>query len=99
MSKSEGDIVRLHAILEGRVQGVSFRYFVREQAQDLGVTGWVRNRWDDTVEVTAEGERSKLEMMLSSLRTGPPAAMVTNVKTDWTEATGEFKQFGILPTY
>jgi acylphosphatase len=45
----------LHAIVEGRVQGVGFRYFVLEVAELLGIYGWVRNRWDDTVEVLAEG--------------------------------------------
>jgi acylphosphatase len=99
MDNSEGELVRLHAVVEGRVQGVSFRYFVKERAQTLEVAGWVRNRWDDSVEVTAEGERQKLEKLLSALHKGPPAAMVTNVKTQWGEATGEFKHFGILPTY
>jgi acylphosphatase len=98
MSDSEGIPVRLHAVIEGRVQGVSFRYFVQERAGALGVTGWVRNRWDDTVEVTGEGDREKLDKLLSSLRTGPRAAMVTGVKFEWQEATGEFKRFGILPT-
>lgn len=98
MSGTEGDVIRLYATVEGRVQGVSFRYFVREKAESLRVSGWVRNRWDDTVEVTAEGERDKLEKLLFALRKGPPAAMVTNVRFEWQEATGEFKRFGILPT-
>jgi acylphosphatase len=98
MSETEGDVIRLYATVEGRVQGVSFRYFVREKAESLRVCGWVRNRWDDTVEVTAEGEREKLEKLLSALRKGPSAAMVTNVRFEWQEATGEFKRFGILPT-
>jgi acylphosphatase len=41
---------RLHARVEGRVQGVGFRYFVLETAQELGLSGWVRNRWDESVE-------------------------------------------------
>lgn len=90
--------VRLHAVVEGRVQGVGFRYFVLEKAQLLGVTGWVRNRWDDTVEVTAEGERQTLEKLLAHLQRGPRSSMVTTVKTAWQEATGEFMRFGILPT-
>ena len=48
---TEGDKVRLHAIIEGRVQGVGFRAFVIDKATDLGVTGWVRNRWDGSVEL------------------------------------------------
>ncbi len=93
------ELVRLHAIVEGRVQGVGFRYFVVETAQSLGVNGWVRNRWDDTVEVMAEGERKVLEKLLALLRRGPRAAYVANVQVDWLPATGEFKQFWITQTY
>lgn len=90
---------RLHAVVEGRVQGVGFRYFVVEKAQALGVTGWVRNRWDDTVEVTAEGERVLLDQLYAALSRGPRAAMVTQVRAEWQAATGEFKRFTILSTY
>jgi acylphosphatase len=95
----EKDTARLHAIVEGRVQGVGFRYYVVENAQSLGVTGWVRNRWDDTVEVTAEGERQALEKLLNVLRRGPRAAFVSDVKTDWEPAKGEFRRFWITETY
>jgi acylphosphatase len=98
MAETEGNNLRLHAIVEGRVQGVSFRYFVQEKAKSLQVTGWVRNRWDDTVEVTAEGDQEILQKLLSALHTGPPAAVVMNVRYEWQEASGEFKRFGILPT-
>ncbi len=93
------DMARLHAIVEGRVQGVGFRYFVVETAQSLGVNGWVRNRWDDTVEVMAEGDRQVLEKMLAALRRGPRAAFVSNVQIDWEPATGEYKRFWITQTY
>ncbi len=95
----EKNPVRLHALVEGRVQGVGFRYFVVERAQSLGVNGWVRNRWDDTVEVTAEGERRAVEKLLDALRRGPRAAYVSDVKVDWEPAKGEFKQFWITETY
>ncbi len=58
---NETNIPRLHAIVEGHVHGVGFRAFVIRRASSLGVTGWVRNRWDGTVEVVAEGERPDLE--------------------------------------
>jgi acylphosphatase len=95
----QADWVRLHAIVEGRVQGVGFRYFVLETAEALGVTGWVRNRWDDTVEVMAEGERPRLEKLLSALQRGPRSAFVSKVDVDWLPATGEFRRFGITQTY
>jgi acylphosphatase len=98
MDNSENTTERLHAIVEGRVQGVGFRYFVRENAAALGLTGWVRNRWDDTVELTAEGRREQLERLLSFIHRGPRVAFVTQVKTDWQPASGEFKDFRVYPT-
>ncbi len=86
---------RLHATVEGRVQGVSFRYFVLENAQRLKVTGWVRNRRGGSVEVAAEGGRAALEQLLAALGRGPRAASVTTVKHEWEAATGEFSSFRI----
>ncbi|MEW6178380.1 MAG: acylphosphatase [Chloroflexota bacterium] len=89
---------RLHAIIEGRVQGVGFRMFVLENARNLQLTGWVRNRWNGDVEVVAEGPRLALETLLSRLRSGPPAAYVTGVQVQWDEASGEFKRFDVRAT-
>ncbi len=90
--------VRLHAIVEGRVQGVGFRYFTQQQAVRLGVDGWVRNRWDGTVEVVAEGERGQLEALLRAIRRGPRAGTTRTVKFDWLDASGEFQGFRIRRT-
>lgn len=90
---------RLHVIVEGRVQGVGFRYFVLENANTLDLTGWVRNRYDQSVEVTAEGEREKLEKLLAAIRTGPRGSMVTDVKPYWQAAQGEFNRFSIKSTH
>ncbi|HEC61922.1 MAG TPA: acylphosphatase [bacterium] len=84
---------RLHAVVEGRVQGVFFRVFVQETANTLGLTGWVRNRWNGTVEVLAEGDRQVLEKLLAALQRGPQAAYVTGVTPEWQTATGEFSRF------
>ena len=84
---------RLHATVSGRVQGVSFRYFVLEQATELDLKGWVRNRWNGDVEVIAEGDCQTLEKLLSALRHGPRASHVSNVQVEWLPATGEFRQF------
>lgn len=89
---------RLHAIVDGRVQGVGFRYFVRENAAALGITGWVRNRWDDTVELTAEGSLEQLERLLATIHRGPRASFVTQVKVEWQPASGEFQDFRVYPT-
>jgi len=89
------ETVRLHAIIEGRVQGVGFRMFVFDNARALGVTGWVRNRWDGTVEVVAEGERQTLGRLLNILRRGPRASFVTAIKPTWLAATNEFTTFHV----
>lgn len=86
---------RLHAIVEGRVQGVGFRYFVLERAAALDLTGWVRNTWQGQVEVVAEGDRSALEQLLQALRHGPRMAYVTTVLPEWGEASGEFTGFNV----
>lgn len=86
---------RLHAVVYGRVQGVGFRASTVSRANGLGLTGWVRNRADGTVEVMAEGERSRLDALLNFLEEGPLVAHVTSVNADWQEATGEFASFEI----
>ncbi len=96
--KREPQFARLHAIVEGRVQGVGFRAFVEQSAQLLDLRGWVRNRWDDTVEVLAEGERQSLEQLLAGLRRGPRASNVTEVRFEWLPATGEFHYFSVRMT-
>ena len=90
--------VRLRATVEGRVQGVGFRYFVQERAVFLGLSGWVRNRWNGTVEVIAEGPQADVEILLKALQRGPHAGTTQNVKYDWHEATGEFISFRIRQT-
>jgi len=94
----ENEQTRLHAIVEGRVQGVGFRAFVERTAWQLGITGWVRNRWDGTVEVTAESDRAALDQLLTALRRGPSASRVTQVQSQWKPATGEFHRFSISYT-
>jgi acylphosphatase len=86
---------RLHAQVSGRVQGVNFRYYTRLTAKETGLTGWVRNRSDGTVEVVAEGTRQQLEKLLQFLNVGPASARVSQVQADWLSATGEFVDFQI----
>jgi acylphosphatase len=71
--------MELHVLVRGRVQGVGFRWFVREAARDLGLAGWVRNRADGTVEVAAAGEPQMLERLRDMLRAGPTGASVSAV--------------------
>jgi len=86
---------RLHIRVEGRVQGVGFRYFVMGEAGDLGLTGWVRNRFDGSVEVLAEGDREKLIQLVHVLQRGPRSSVVSAVREEWLEGTGEFHGFSV----
>lgn len=86
---------RLDATVFGNVQGVFFRSTTQENAQKLGVTGWVRNRQDGSVHVVAEGEERKLQQLLQFLHEGPPQADVANVEAEWVAATGEFDDFAV----
>jgi acylphosphatase len=72
-------VVRVRVVVEGRVQGVFYRDGCRREAQRLGVRGWVRNRSDGSVEVVAEGQRSKVDELLTWCRQGPPQARVTGM--------------------
>jgi acylphosphatase len=89
------DLVRLHAQIHGFVQGVSFRYYTLREAASLGVVGWVRNRYDGSVEVVAEGERAVVNKLLSWLHRGPPSAHVEKVEAEWEPPTGEFQRFEV----
>ncbi len=87
--------IRAHLIIEGRVQGVFFRDSTRHEATRLGLSGWVKNRFDGSVEVVAEGPREKVEALVAWCHHGPPAARVTSVHELKEQLTGEFDGFRI----
>jgi acylphosphatase len=97
-SDSPASTVRLYAVVEGFVQGVGFRQFVLYACLDMGLSGWVRNRWDGSVEVLAEGERVALEKLVTILERGPRSAQVSGVHTEWSPATGEYAGFNVRST-
>jgi acylphosphatase len=70
--------IRIH----GRVQGVGYRDYLRDEADRLGVTGWVRNRADGSVEAVLQGSAEAVERILSWARRGPPAARVTRLSAE-----------------
>lgn len=87
----------VHAVVQGRVQGVGFRYFVVEQAQRLDLRGWVRNLERGDVEVYAEGARADLEELIRQLERGPGMAYVSSVTVEWQSPTGSFTRFSVAP--
>ena len=89
------DMARLNVLIQGEVQGVFFRASALEQAQNLNLTGWVRNLADGSLEAEAEGRRYALEEFLNWARRGPPAARVENVIVRWAPFQGEYRTFRI----
>ena len=85
----------LHAIVSGRVQGVGFRYFTQDIAKSLNIKGFVRNLPDGTVEVYAQADKKSLEKFLEYLKKGPPLAKVENIKYEFLDKEGGFKDFEI----
>ncbi|MFP4344869.1 MAG: acylphosphatase [Anaerolineales bacterium] len=85
----------LHVTLYGNVQGVGFRYFTKQNANRLGIVGWVKNQMDGTVEIWAEGGEYKLQKFLGTVREGPSHAHVRNADVEWKEPRGEFSSFRV----
>lgn len=87
----------MHVAVRGRVQGVGFRWFVRERARDLGLSGWVRNEPDGSVEVYALGPEVNLARLRRMLEEGPPAADVDAVIDKQQEPSAPaLTPFGVL---
>lgn len=82
MGDPQPEAERLEAVVTGRVQGVGFRWFVRERARTLGLTGWVRNERDGSVRVVAEGPPAALDALEAALRVGSPGAGVREVRAE-----------------
>jgi len=87
--------ITLHAIVQGRVQGVYFRAFVAKCGKQPGLIGYARNLPDGTVEVRAEGYTEQLQKLVDKLHKGPPAARVVSVETDWSNETEGHTAFKI----
>ena len=85
----------VHCTAHGRVQGVGFRFFVRQEAAALGVVGWVRNFPDGSVEFHAEGPESMLKDLVATVRQGPTFGYVNELDVDWTEPAGRYTSFEI----
>ena len=87
----------LHVIISGRVQGVWFRGWTKQQASSLGLTGWVRNRRDGTVEAIFQGDAAEIDAMLNACWQGPPAASVVDIRVA-DGVLSNFHNFRHLPT-
>jgi acylphosphatase len=89
------DSVRARIRVSGRVQGVFFRQTTAQEANRIGVTGWVRNLPDGDVEAVVEGDREDVDRLIAWCHHGPPSARVDNVSVAWEPYSGEFSRFSI----
>lgn len=96
MGETRAEIVRLRLRVRGRVQGVWFRGWTREQALALGLSGFARNLGDGSVEVVAEGTRARAEALLGACSSGPPSARVDAVNAVEEPPAGDLEGFRIL---
>jgi len=87
--------LRLDLVIEGRVQGVGYRYSAKIKAESLGIRGSVQNLSDGSVFVTAQGEKGAMENFVRWCYKGPPGAIVRNIEKVQ-EKTGEFSEFSVL---
>jgi len=89
---------RLHAFVQGSVQGVGFRFFIYQTGLNLQLYGWVRNRINGNVEILAEGSRDKLDTLLREARKGPQMAQIDKVDVEWQKSRNDLPSFTILQT-
>lgn len=83
-------------IVKGLVQGVGFRYFVYNRAVKLGLKGYVKNLYNEDVEIEIEGNRSLIEEFIAELKVGPRFAKVLDLIINWKQSENKFKDFSIL---
>ena len=86
---------RVQIIVFGDVHYVGFRFSTIEVARDLALVGWVKNEPDGTVQIVAEGEKEKLENLITWAKKGPSLAEVEKIEVNWSSATREFSGFEV----
>lgn len=87
---------QVHVFISGLVQGVGYRFFVEENAQNLGLTGWVRNTEDGGVEAVFQGDETKIQEMIVLCRKGPFMSEVKHVGFEWEEGEKIYPDFSIV---
>lgn len=86
---------QVHLLISGKVQGVWYRVFVKENARELGLTGWVRNTDEGAVESVVQGEKAAIEQLIAHCRQGPKLAEVKDIDIVWEEIKENVGDFTI----
>ncbi|MAQ86923.1 MAG: acylphosphatase [Candidatus Neomarinimicrobiota bacterium] len=87
---------KIRVMISGDVQGVFFRISTQDKARELELTGWVKNIFNNAVEILAEGDREKLSLFTGWLQLGPPNATIDKISIEWEESSvKEFSSFEI----
>jgi acylphosphatase len=86
---------QVYIVIDGRVQGVGFRYFALYKAEELDITGWVRNTWDGKVEMEASGEVQHLNTFIDWMKIGPARAVINTFKVSDITPERTYSQFTI----
>lgn len=89
------ELAHAHVLVDGRVQGVFYRAFVKSVAERLCLDGWVKNLFDGRVEAVFEGKRSSIDEAIRECRKGPPSSHVTDVTVIWEDFSGKLQGFEI----
>jgi acylphosphatase len=91
----EGTLAKAHLHITGKVQGVGYRISAQEQAQSLGLTGWVKNLPDGSVLAEAAGSLDKVQSFIRWCERGPAGAQVTSVKVTWINGEDKLQEHPI----
>jgi acylphosphatase len=87
--------LKKHIFISGRVQGVGFRHFTRKNAENLGVTGWVKNLSDGRVEAVFQGSEEQIEELIQRCKKGPVASYVQNIEIEKNSGEEDYKNFSV----
>ena len=91
--KNNKDKVCAYILLSGRVQGVAFRYYARNIANELEVRGWIKNLPNGKVELMVEGSKNSVKLMIEWCKKGPRMAEVEDIEVAWLPYSGKYNQF------
>jgi len=89
-------MLKAHILVQGLVQGVGFRWFVRMEAERIGLTGTVKNLNNGSVEIWTEGKKEEIEALVTRLQAGNGSSMIDNKSIQWLNCEHQWSDFSIL---